>query len=44
MAQAVFGIYATRNDVESAVDSLKTANFRNSDISVLVPSNLSGTR
>jgi hypothetical protein len=44
MAQAVFGIYATRNDLESAVDSLKAANFRNSDISVLFPSNLSGTR
>ena len=44
MAHAVFGIYATRNDVETAVDSLKAADFRNSDISVLFPSNLSGTR
>ena len=44
MAHAVFGIYPTRTEVENAVDSLKAANFRSSDISVLFPSNLSGTR
>src|ERR1700749_2241889 len=44
MAHAVFGIYPTRTQVENAVDSLKASNFRNSDISVLFPSNLSGTR
>src|SRR6201998_1502062 len=32
---AVFGIYRTRADVERAVDALKAAEFRNSDISVL---------
>src|SRR3989442_11858338 len=34
---AVFGIYPNRTSVESAVDALKTAEFRNSDISVLFP-------
>src|SRR6202166_4438045 len=36
---AVFGIYSTRASAESAVDALKAANFRNSDISVLLPEN-----
>src|SRR5437660_12827006 len=36
---AVFGIYPNRTSVESAVDALKTAEFRNSDISVLFPEN-----
>src|SRR5438094_1261328 len=40
---AVFGIYPNRTSVESAVDALKTAEFRNSDISVLFPEN-SGTK
>src|ERR1700758_5841609 len=40
---AVFGIYPKRASVESAVDELKAAGFRNSDISVLFPEN-SGTR
>src|ERR1700739_4433065 len=40
---AVFGIYRTRADVERAVDALKAAEFRNSDISVLSPENV-GTK
>src|ERR1700739_627286 len=40
---AVFGIYRTRADVERAVDALKAAEFRNSDISVLFPEN-TGTK
>jgi Protein of unknown function (DUF3341) len=34
---AVFGIYPNRTSVESAVDALKAAQFRNTDISVLFP-------
>jgi hypothetical protein len=34
---AVFGIYPDCNSVDSAVDALKTAGFRNTDISVLFP-------
>ncbi len=37
--KAVFGIYKTRGAVEAAVDHLKTNGFRNSDVSVLLPSN-----
>jgi hypothetical protein len=40
---AVFGIYATRRQVENAVDELKAAGFRNTDISVLFPENV-GTK
>ena len=40
---AVFGIYPNRTSVESAVDALKAAGFRNSDISVLFPEN-AGTK
>jgi len=40
---AVFGIYPTRVSVEGAVDALKAAGFRNSDISVLFPEN-TGTK
>ena len=40
---AVFGIYPNRAGVESAVDALKAAEFRNSDISVLFPEN-TGTK
>ena len=36
---AVFGIYRDRTSVESAVDALKEAGFRNSDISALFPEN-----
>jgi len=36
---AVFGIYSSRASVELAVDALRQAGFRNTDISVLFPSN-----
>src|SRR6267378_1843369 len=36
---AVFGIYSSYGQVESAVDSLRAAGFRNTDISVLFPEN-----
>src|SRR3954454_22365469 len=36
---AAFGIYATRLGVENAVDTLKAAGYRNTDISVLFPYN-----
>jgi hypothetical protein len=34
---AVFGIYPTYAAVEGAVDALRAAGFRNTDISVLFP-------
>ncbi len=34
---AVYGLYDDREHVEKAVDSLKAAGFRNTDISVLFP-------
>jgi Protein of unknown function (DUF3341) len=37
---AVFGIYPDRASVEDAVDRLKEASFRNTDISVLFPENI----
>ena len=37
---AVFGIYKTRGQVENAVDQMKSAGFRNTDISVLFPQNV----
>ena len=40
---AVYGIYKTRTQVETAVDQLKAAGFRNTDISVLFPANV-GTK
>ena len=40
---AVFGIYATRGQVEQAVDQLRVAGFRPTDISVLFPENV-GTK
>lgn len=40
---AVFGIYPSYDAVERAVDTLKTAGFRNTDISVLFPEN-AGTK
>jgi heat induced stress protein YflT/ActD protein len=40
---AVFGIYATQEQVERAIDQLRSAGFRPTDISVLVPENL-GTK
>lgn len=36
---AVFGIYPNRSDALAAVETLKNAGFRNTDISVLVPDN-----
>jgi hypothetical protein len=36
---AVFGIYSTQVAAEAAVDALKTAGYRNTDISVLFPEN-----
>lgn len=36
---AAFGIYTTRAAVENAVDALKAAGYRNTDISVLFPEN-----
>jgi hypothetical protein len=40
---AAFGIYSTREAVEDAVDALKDAGYRNTDISVLFPEN-TGTK
>ena len=40
---AVFGIYRSRQSVEEAVEALKNADFRNTDISVLFSENL-GTK
>jgi len=40
---AVFAIFRDRSGVERAVDALKSAGFRNTDISVLFPDN-SGTK
>ena len=40
---AVFGIYPTYESVERAVDALRVAGFRNTDISVLFPENV-GTK
>jgi hypothetical protein len=40
---AVFGIYRTSAAVEQAVDALRVAGFRNTDISVLFPENV-GTK
>ena len=37
---AVFGIYTSRGAAEEAVDHLRTAGFRNEDVSVLFPENL----
>ena len=40
---AVFGIYPTRSNAEEAVDNLRQAGFRNSDVSALLPDNV-GTK
>src|SRR4029077_5815494 len=40
---AAFGIYKTQVGAEKAVDALKTAGFRNTDISALLPENV-GTK
>jgi hypothetical protein len=36
---AAFGIYKTQAGAEQAVDALKQAGFRNTDISALLPEN-----
>jgi Protein of unknown function (DUF3341) len=40
---AAFGIYKTRDGAEAAVDALRQASFRNTDISVMLPDNV-GTK
>src|SRR5215813_3556147 len=40
---AVFGIYRDRQHAEQAVDALRRAGFRNSDVSALLPDNV-GTK
>jgi hypothetical protein len=40
---AVFGIYSDRTHAEEAVDALRWAGFRNSDVSALLPDNV-GTK
>src|SRR5258707_11684190 len=40
---AVFGIYRDRQHAEQAVDALRSAGFRNSDVSALLPDNV-GTK
>jgi hypothetical protein len=40
---AAFGIYSNRSMLESGVTALKNANFRNEDISILLPENI-GTK
>ena len=37
---AVFGIYPTYSNAERAVDALREAGFRNTDIAVMMPENL----
>jgi hypothetical protein len=37
--KAVFGIYSSQSDAESAVNGLKVAGFRNTDVSMLFPEN-----
>lgn len=37
---AVFGIYPERTQVEDAIDALRDAGFRNTDISILFPENV----
>ena len=34
---AVFGLYATRTELENGVEGLRTAGFRGTDISIVVP-------
>jgi rhodanese-related sulfurtransferase len=38
--QSVFGIYPSRDNVETAVTALKHAGFANSDVSILLPENI----
>lgn len=41
---SIFGIYTSRQGVEAAVQALRDADFRSSDISVLAPENLGDIR
>ena len=41
---SIFGIYTSRQGVEAAVQALRDANFRGSDISILAPENLGDIR
>jgi hypothetical protein len=41
---SIFGIYTSRQGVEAAVQALRDADFRSSDISVLAPENLGDVR
>src|SRR5579864_1305786 len=41
--RVVYGIYRTREQVESAIDKFMASGFRNEDLSVLLPENL-GTK
>ncbi len=41
---SVFGIFSSREGVETAVAALKDADFRSSDISILAPENLGDIR
>lgn len=41
--KSVFGVYATRGQVEGAIGQLRASGFRSEDISVLLPENL-GTK
>ncbi len=41
---SIFGIYTTRQGIEEAVQALRDATFRSSDISVLAPENLGDIR
>ncbi|MGZ3727564.1 MAG: DUF3341 domain-containing protein, partial [Pseudobdellovibrio sp.] len=41
-SRAVFGIYKTRGDIETVVNTLRANGFRLSDISVLLPQALGG--
>jgi len=44
VGHSVFGIFNTRQSVETAVAALKDAEFRSSDISILAPENLGDIR
>src|ERR1700749_2110225 len=41
---SIFGIFTSRQGVEAAVQALRDADFRSSDISVLAPENLGDVR
>jgi hypothetical protein len=41
---SIFGIYTSRQGVEEAVQALRDADFRGSDISILAPENLGDVR